>query len=220
MASETTRWWWIRHAPVDNPDRRLYGQQDLSADVGDVESFRHLAEHLPADAVWLTSHLKRTHQTAEAVRPHLEARGFSIPEPRAMAEIAEQNFGNWQGMNYEELQAHLGDEFYTFMAAPARARPPEGESFSAVIGRVADAVTQITAAHKGRDIVAFAHGGSIRAALALALGLEPDAALHFQIDNLSLTRIDLITMEDGSRGWRIGVVNHRPIPGEIVHPRR
>ena len=42
----------------------------------------------------------------------------------------------------------------------------------------------------GRTIVAVAHGGTIKAALALALQLETEAALAFAIDNCSITRLD------------------------------
>jgi alpha-ribazole phosphatase len=31
--------------------------------------------------------------------------------------------------------------------------------------------------HAGRDVIAVAHGGTIRAALGLALGLDPEASL-------------------------------------------
>ena len=28
-----TRWWWVRHAPVPNPEARCYGQSDKDCDV-------------------------------------------------------------------------------------------------------------------------------------------------------------------------------------------
>jgi alpha-ribazole phosphatase len=46
------------------------------------------------------------------------------------------------------------------------------------------------------------HSGTIRAALGIALGIEPEAALRFVIDPLSLTRIDRL---DGA--WRVVCVN-------------
>ena len=66
MAAMLTRWWWVRHAPV--PDGGfIYGQRDLDCDCGDAEVFAMLARELPADAVWLTSNLVRTRQTAAAI---------------------------------------------------------------------------------------------------------------------------------------------------------
>ncbi|MBA1566681.1 phosphoglycerate mutase family protein, partial [Klebsiella pneumoniae] len=60
-----TRWWWIRHAPVRSDGGNIYGQEDIDCDTGDVEVFEAVAKMLPRDAVWYSSNLKRTHQTAE-----------------------------------------------------------------------------------------------------------------------------------------------------------
>lgn len=209
----TTRWWWIRHAPVENPERRLYGQQDLPCNCGETAVFQSLAKLLPDGAVWLTSHLQRTRQTAEAVLPHFVTGDRTEPELLAEPAIAEQNFGSWQGMNFNQLKEHLGSTFDEFWRNPAKARPPGGESFADVIARVAKAVNHLNNEHAGRDIVAFAHGGSIRAALAHALAIDADSALSFRIDNCSLTRIDHVVVSDGSpapgaaRPWRVMLVN-------------
>ena len=32
-----TRWWWVRHAPVPNPEGRCYGQFDKDCDVSNEE---------------------------------------------------------------------------------------------------------------------------------------------------------------------------------------
>jgi broad specificity phosphatase PhoE len=53
--------------------------------------------------------------------------------------------------------------------------------------------------------VAVSHGGAIRAAVAYALQIGPDNALHLSVNNLSLTR-----MERHSRGWRVVCVNEMP----------
>lgn len=209
----TTRWWWIRHARVHNPDRRIYGQGDLDADTSDEVAFKALAAALPRDAVWVASSLKRSLQTAAALAPYVYAPGVVPPEPVIEPDLAEQNFGAWQGMTFDELKDHLGGSFDSLWQAPAQATPPRGESFAAVISRVALATNKLTAAYAGRDIVAFAHGGSIRAALALALGLDAGAALCFRIENLSVTRIDHIDPRDEkavpapARPWRVSAVN-------------
>ena len=50
----------------------------------------------------------------------------------------------------------------------------------------------------------------MRAALAVALGLQAEAALTFTIENLSLTRLDHIAGADGIAHWRVVAVNQRP----------
>ena len=33
ITGQITRWWWVRHAPVPNPEARCYGQTDKDCDV-------------------------------------------------------------------------------------------------------------------------------------------------------------------------------------------
>ena len=80
-----------------------------------------------------------------------------------------------------------------------------------MVERVTAAVTRRTAQHAGQDIVAVAHGGSIRAALALALGLDAERALAFSIDNLSITCIDHVDGPASGEAWRVAAVNLPPV---------
>jgi alpha-ribazole phosphatase len=211
MSSITTRLWWVRHAPVPHGGR-IYGQTDLSCDCSDTAVFTGLAEQLPRRAVWVTSTLRRTHETARAiVRAGLPGPDpIPGPDALALADLAEQSFGEWQGLTYEELRELRGGEAHRFWHAPARIAAPGGESFADVIERVAGAIHRLVEAHAGADIIAVAHGGTIRAALALALGLDPEAALIFTIENCSVTRIDRVDGPDLGHGWRVVTVNRPP----------
>lgn len=208
MSEIVTRLWWVRHAPVTS-NGRVYGQADLPCDCSETSLFTGLAEKLPRAAVWVTSNLRRTHETAAAiVRAGLPGPQV-IPGPEAivMPDLAEQDFGEWQGLTYDELQQSRAGEFHRFWHAPAEIAPPGGESFVAVIERVSRAVHRLVDAHPGEDVIAVAHGGTIRAALALALGLDPEAALAFTIENCSITRIDRIDGPGIGHGWRVVTVN-------------
>jgi alpha-ribazole phosphatase len=209
--SVTTRLWWVRHAPVAHGGR-IYGQSDLSCDCSDTAVFTGLAEKLPREAVWVTSNLRRTHETAAAIIRAGLTGPRPIPGPGAIeiADLAEQNFGDWQGLTYEQLEQSRAGDFHRFWHAPAHETPPRGESFTAVIARVSAAIHWLVEAHPGRDIIAVAHGGTIRAALALALGLAPEAALAFTIENCSITRLDRIDGPGIGHGWRVVTVNRPP----------
>lgn len=207
-----TRWWWIRHAPVVGHDGRIYGQDDPDCDCSDLVLFRSLAGLLPRDAVWVVTPLARSRRTAETILAHHAPNGTVAPLVEAA--LAEQHFGDWQGLTLAELGARRGGRLPRFWLAPAHEAPPGGESFLDVVERVSAAVGRLSADHAGRDIVAVAHGGTIRAALGLALGLEPERALAFTIDNCALTRIDHIAEPGGAALWRVRTVNLRPgIPG-------
>ena len=204
-----TRWWWVRHAPVDAPIGPLYGQMDVGCITSDDKALKALAGVLPRDAVWLSSHLRRTRDTAAAIAL---SGGFTI-EPAVEPDLAEQHFGAWQGRRWTEMGVEQPEVQQAFWRDPTRTAPPGGESFAAVLERVAAAVSRLTAAHAGRDIVAVAHGGSIRAALALALELDPPRAMALAVDNLSLTRIDHVAgglLRGRGGAWRIGGVNLPP----------
>jgi alpha-ribazole phosphatase len=216
MSTDETRWWWIRHAPV--PDGgRIYGQRDVDCDCGDVAVFAGLAQALPRHAVWLTSNLARTHQTLAAIRTATAADRADNP-PIAVAALAEQHLGDWQGLDRAAFHASRGANRHRFWLAPAHERAPGGESFADLVSRVAPAVERLTADFAGRDIIAVAHGGTIKAALALALRLDPEAALSFAIDNCSLTRIDHLPPHAGAGRWRVAGVNQRP-GARVVSPQ-
>jgi broad specificity phosphatase PhoE len=208
--SVVTRWWWIRHAPV--PDGgRIYGQRDLPCDCSDAEVFAILAGELPAEAVWVTSNLKRTIETAAAILAADPAK-FAGVEPRAVPDLAEQHLGEWQGLERRGFYAARGVGTRTLWFAPAEERAPGGESFADLVARVVPAIERLTVDHRGRDIVAVTHGGTIRAALGLALGLDPQAALAFAADNCSLTRLDHLSAGGGAGLWRVVAVNRRSWP--------
>jgi len=211
---QITRWWWVRHAPVTEDGGRVYGQSDPLANVSDIASFKALAQVLPRDAVWVASHLRRTHQTAEAVAAH----GPGMPSLAVETDLAEQCFGDWQGQVRADVYKNHGLP-HKFWLAPARTRPPGkgGESFVEVIERVKRCVDRLSVAHAGRDIVAFAHGGTIRAALAIASACPPEVALSFAIDNLSLTRLDHIDPTGSSTAWRVNGVNYPPRPDYLLN---
>ena len=223
MAATVTRWWWVRHAPVTGHQGRIYGQADFPADCSNQTVFQSLAAVLPADAVWITSNLRRTHQTAEAIlaampRAAMAATpGIARPAERLIEpDIAEQHFGDWQGRTFDELYKMRGDERFTFWISPASEVPPGGESFVEVVNRVGGAVQRLTEQFAGRQIVAIAHGGSIRAALAHALAIDAERVLSFSVANCSVTQLDHIhdpdSVDQDKQGWRVNIVNLMPHP--------
>jgi len=204
--SDVTRWWWVRHAPVVNGEGMIYGSSDIDCDVSDTAHFKTLAQVLPKDAVWFTSHLTRTKKTAQAIA---EA-GLDFPEPIVEEDLGEQNFGDWQGLSWNQMMKADPETYNIYWSDPTRNRPPGGESFADQIARTGVVIDRLSEQHKGRNIVAVAHGGTIRAAMAVALKLEPEQGMAIRVDTLSVSIFENI--EDGLlRGkggvWRVVGVN-------------
>jgi broad specificity phosphatase PhoE len=207
-----TRFWWVRHAPVRDDGGRIYGQLDLSCDCSDGHVFVALARALPRDAVWIASNLRRTHETARAIWA-ADRNKFAGTSFRQVANLAEQNLGEWQGLNRAAFFARRKSTPGSFWFAPADERAPGGESFADLVARVRGAIVELIEAHRSRDIVAVAHGGTIRAAIAIALDLQPQGGLAFATDNCAITQLDLY--EGGEQGWRVVTINHQPWEGLI-----
>jgi broad specificity phosphatase PhoE len=206
MSYRETRWWWIRHAPVIQTENRIYGQTDLPCDCSDEILFGALARALPREHVLITSDLQRAVNTAAAIA----AAGLPMPEGILDAALREQHFGDWQGEMREEFLARRGGHIPGHWLAAAEERAPNGESFADLVGRVVPAVERYTGEHGEKDIICVAHGGTIKAALAHALGLSFEQALAFQLANCSVTRLDHIVRSDGAENWRVGMVNWLP----------
>jgi alpha-ribazole phosphatase len=188
MSTETNLWL-IRHAPVDGPRGIIHGP-DAPVDLRDAACFAALKARLPQNAQAVCSPARRTFETALAL-------GLA---PVKESAFGEQDFGTWTGRRHDDLVAELGEAYQAFWKSPANNRPPGGESFVDQIARAKAGLALLPAG----DVILVVHSGTIRAALAIALDLSPDAALRFVIDPLSLTRIDRLAND-----WRVVAVNQR-----------
>ena len=199
----TARFWMIRHALVaENARAMLYGTMDVplcpDSLVAQVPHYRALAAHLPRPAAWVVTPLSRTRRTAEA----LMQAGYPAAELAVEPDLMEQHLGAWQGLPHAELPPLLQLPAHAFWPLGGEERPPGGESMAEVIARVGPVMERLAADHDGQDVVIVSHGGAIRAAIAHALGITADNALHLSVQNISLTRL-----ERHSAAWRVVSVN-------------
>lgn len=201
-AAETVRWWWIRHAPVVDvgaPADHIHGDADLPANCDEPAVFASLARYLPAPSVWFASGLQRTQQTAEAIQAFRAGR-----EPLEKHNgLNEMHFGRWQGRTWTEIyNSAERASVEAFWRDPASQHAPEGDCFNDIVSRVCDVVADGNRRFTGRDIVAVAHAGSIRAALMMALNIDIQSVFRISIDCLSVTRMDQC---DGH--WQVKSIN-------------
>ena len=201
-----TGFWLIRHAIVDENSRAmLYGVMDVplceTSLIEQAPMYRALAARLPRPAHWKISPLSRTRRTAEAIF----AAGHTPVALAVEPDVIEQSLGDWQGLPHADLPARLQLGAHAFWPLRSNECPPGGESLVQVTARIGATLDRLALRHVGEDVVIVSHGGAIRAALAHAIGSEPDVVLHFSIQNLSLTRL-----ERHPEGWRVVCVNELP----------
>ena len=201
-----TGFWLIRHALVaENARAMLYGVLDVPLCeptlLQQAPMYRSLAARLPRSAEWLVTPLSRTRRTAETIFAH----GYPAAELRVEAGLTEQSLGEWQGLPHHDLPPRLQLKAHAFWPLAGDEKPPGGESMAEVIVRVGATMERLAKTHAGREVVIISHGGAIRGAIAHALGIGADNALHLSVQNVSLTRL-----QRSADGWRVQCVNELP----------
>lgn len=192
----------IRHAPVEPAHLAYcYGASDVPVAPVCAATSAALARALPRQAAWYVTPLSRTRATAEAIF----SAGYGTAELGVEHGFIEQHFGALQGIAHDALPRHLKRPPHPFWIIDPDEVPQDGESSTQMLARVGPALERLAARHAGGHVVVVAHGGSIRAAVAHAMGIPMRAALHFSIRNQSVTRL-----ARAADGWHVLAVNEQP----------
>jgi len=135
---------------------RLLGRTDCAVTEEGIAACVAAAEGLAVEAI-VASDLRRSIASAEAVGLRL---GLPV---RVDARWRELDFGAWDGLAADQVPA---DALARFHGDPDAHAPPDGERWSALVGRVTAALAEIAV-----PTLVVTHGGAMRAALAGACGL-------------------------------------------------
>jgi alpha-ribazole phosphatase/probable phosphoglycerate mutase len=173
----------IRHAePADDARGRCYGRLDVGLSSVGIANAATLAGNLrnvELAAVY-TSPRRRAFQTAFALDP------AAVIDER----LRELDFGELEGRGYEEIERERPALFKSWMETPTLVRFPGGESYEELRVRVASAVDDVVAAHAAKTVAIVAHGGVVRAALAVVLGLADDRAFALDVGYARISVVD------------------------------
>lgn len=128
-----------------------------------------------------TSPLERCLETTGPV-----ARSHDIrPEP--VAGLSEIDFGLWEGLTFEEIQAGYGERLKEWFDKPDDFIFPEGESVCDFRGRVLRSLDTILNGQDQGDLLIVAHGGSIRVIICHLCGWGMGSLHSFEIAPAGLT---------------------------------
>nr|WP_280635749.1 MULTISPECIES: histidine phosphatase family protein [unclassified Ruegeria] len=184
----------VRHGPTHA--KTMVGWSDLPADLSDTVAIQRLHDHLPPDAVVISSDLSRAADTASAI----QGTRTRLPHHPDLREI---NFGTWELRGFKDIEAEDPELAFAYWDNPGDVRPPSGESWNEVRTRVDAVIDRLIADHSGRDLVIVVHFGVILTQVQRALDVTAQEAFSHKIDNLSVTELT----HHGDR-WSVGRINH------------
>lgn len=146
----------LRHPPVQVAPGTCYGRLDLACGPGAGGEIAALLRILPPATAVRSSPARRCMALAGAIA----ARDGLAPlaEPR----LHELDFGAWEGRPWSAIDRAESD---AWAADPMRVAPPGGETFAALLDRVAAALAETPP-----GAVVVTHAGVIRAARVLLAG--------------------------------------------------
>ncbi len=193
-----TTWHWVRHGPTH--EKSFVGWRDVPADLSDHDLINRVRQHLPEEALIVSSDLIRSIHTADALRMDRHTR---LPHEPDLREI---NFGVWDGMRFDAVAARDPQLSRDFWDKPGDIQAPEGESWNQTSTRVSKVVDRMNAAYEGAHIIAVAHFGVILTQVQRALGVSAYEAMAHKIDNISVTTLH----HKGGEIWSVEQINHIP----------
>ena len=164
--------YFVRHGQTAwNDIGRFQGSTDVPLNLLGIEQAEKAAlalKDIHFDAIY-SSPLNRAQVTAQTIaRPHQ----LTVQvEPR----IAEINFGQWEGMTFEEI--------------------PGSETFADAESRTMDFLNELINANDNKTFLIVSHGAAIRTMICGLLQIPLDRAWLFSQGNANITRIE--ALKDG-----------------------
>ena len=180
--------WLVRHGQTDgNAQKRYQGHSDIPLNATGEAQAQQIAQRLASERLHaiISSDLRRTVQTADAIAPH---HNLAVQlEPR----LRESNFGVFEGLRYKDvIDQHkaMAEAWFTDPENP----PKGGEKLSEVAARVSAAIdTLIAQFASNKRLVLVGHGGSLRLLLCHLLEMPMTQYWRFNLDPCSLTRVNV-----------------------------
>ncbi len=184
MKTEIT---FIRHGETKwNNLRRYQGVRDIELNKRGYEQARKVRDLLrdrEIDCIY-TSNLIRARATAGIIAEYHDVDVSSVKELR------EINFGEWEGMHYQEIEEEYPQLYAEWKNDPTKVAPPGGDLLSDFQKMAVNAVEKILSVQKeDRKILIISHGGTIRLIFTHYLGMPLEYFWRIVIDNVSINEI-------------------------------
>jgi len=179
----------VRHGRTEGNVRRiLVGRTDIPLDALGYRQAATVAAHVGTLArpdVVVASPLLRARETAQAIADVLDLPIEIEPD------IAELNFGTYEGWSFEDIRSHQPDFAARFADKEFDAHWPGGERLSEFHARVHDALKGLATRYASHTAVVVSHGGVLGSLAAQLIGTPPNDWSRYQIQNCSVTHLEI-----------------------------
>lgn len=180
----------VRHGEAEGSEGRAVGHLDLPlSDLG-TRNMEALAASWqgPSPVRLFASDLRRATGSARILAARL---GIELIIDARLREVS---FGDWEGRAWDEVYETDRQRYDAWTERWWDVAPPGGESFADLARRALAWFQNVRDWGDGDDVIAVAHGGSIRALLVELLAIPRERAFDLQ---LSPARVSAVEIEDG-----------------------
>lgn len=198
--SKTTKVILVRHARSTYNDRGVYqgcSDESVLTEKGQQDAYQTgmALKSIDIDAIY-ASPLKRVRQTITQILNARRKSAQNIPSLVVTNQLKEINISVWQGLSYKYVQENFSQEYFYWKNSPEQFKlinPTTGQETSPVLDLYQQAEQfwqEILPQHQGETILVVTHGGTNRALINTALGIEPTKYNFLQQSNCGISILE------------------------------
>lgn len=183
----TQRVFLVRHGETDASAKgRCYGKLDVPLSLLGIQQIAQCAQLLAPlnPTAVISSPRVRALDSATAIA---SACSLSVSVNEQFAEL---DFGDFEGVRYEEVELNHPKFYADWMARPTEVNFPNGESYASMSARVVSGYEQLLTNGVNDKSVLVAHGGVIRIILAHVLVLAPEHVFRLDQSYSAISCLD------------------------------
>jgi len=202
FAENPTRLFLVRHGEVEEKYHRIYGGRiDMNlSDRGrrQAATLGNFFQRERPDAIYCSS-MKRALQTLALIQD-----GGAL-EPVILDELREIDFGEWTGLEWEEVARRHEAEVFDWLTLLDSGAVKGAESTADLRARLEPCLRRILGAHESQAVAIVCHGAVIRSLLSLLLDIPLNHFGAIDVSYASVTQVDWSSPRAVAR-----YINHTP----------
>jgi phosphoserine phosphatase len=213
LSTSSTKIILLRHARTTyNEQGRYQGSSDDSVltEKGDQDAYATglALQKYDFDAIY-TSPLTRVQQTTQAILTTFKQKNNNIPPVFIDHQLTEIQMLDWQGLLYKEVEEKFIDAYNSWQNTP-HLFTLNGIFFPVLeLFKQAQQFWQnILTKHRGQTILIVAHGGTNRALISTAVGLNPEYYHSLQQSNCGISCLEFSSEHNMGELKYLNVTSH------------